>query len=351
MQEQRLACVRDRGMAEGLAQALSHYTLGELRSCQRVKSGNVDENWIVGSSRGRLFVKRRHPRRRQPEPTIRAQHALVARLRESTFPAPATVPTTKGSPFLDLEGDVYEVWQYVEGRSYDSARPAQLEAAAETLAWYHSCVQDFEPASFRDAGPLYSPAQTRSELDRLSQAWQLDQDPGLSRASHRLASRIDALAVHFGKHGDLPKLVIHGDYHGGNLLFAGDRVVGLVDYDKANWQPRITELAEALIYFASPRPGHMRNIVYPGFLDQGRFVRFIKVYAGALGIREREACALPDYICCIWLFWSLRRSLERAAHRPENASPALQETLALGTWASINRDRIIQIALRSQNTI
>jgi len=99
-------------------------------------------------------------------------------------------------------------------------------------------------------------------------------------------------------------------------------------------------LAEALIYFASPRPGHLKHLVYPGFLDWEPFTRFLQNYARAAALKENELPALSDYVCCIWLSVSLERLLEKGS-RPAKGLEALREVLALGRWADANTHRML----------
>jgi homoserine kinase type II len=329
---------------EQLSRVLDHYDLGGLNAVRRIERGFVDEVWRVDTDRGRYFLKRRHPRRRQSDCLVHAQHALIKWLQLAGFPAPTLVPTSSSETFLILEGELYEVEEYIDGKPYDHDRPEHLEAAAGTLGRYHLCVEGFAPSALRQRGRLYSPANSREILSHLGVAWQFDRDPALMQLARQLERQVDDLEDRFARHGDLPYLVIHGDYYAGNLLFEGARVVGVVDYDKANWQPRVAELAEALIYFASPRPGHLKHLVYPGFLDREPFFRFLQNYACVVNLEGIEMGALPDYIGCIWLSMSLRRLLERERHRPAEALEALQEVLALGTWASVDALQMVEIA-------
>jgi homoserine kinase type II len=322
-----------------LARVLGCYPLGELKGAWRTEHGFVNDNWIVETSRGRYFLKRRHPSLRQPD-FIRAQHALIVHLRQSDFPAPILVPTIHGETLLVLDGECYEVQVYIEGTPYDHDRSVHLEEAAVTLGRYHTLVQGFAPAALCGLGDLYTPTILSANLTNLAQAWQLDRNPNLARIASQLAAQAIDLATRFARHGALPQLVIHGDYYAGNLLFDGDHIVGVVDYDKARWQPRVVELAEALIYFASPRRGHLKRLVYPGFLNWDPFARFLHAYARAAVPDENEVHALPDYVQCIWLQISLQRLLEKGP-RPAEALDALQEVLALGDWASANASQMI----------
>ena len=329
-------------MKEKLARVLGYYALGGLKAARRTEHGFVNDNWIVETGRGRYFLKRRHPRLRQPD-LIRAQHDLIERLRQAGFPAPTIVPTATGETFLVLGGEFYEIHAHIEGEPYDHDRPAHLEEAALTLGHYHIHVEGFAPQALRDLGGLYSPAILSTILAHLTEAWQLDRDPDLARARRQLEAQAADLTICFAGHGALPHRVIHGDYYAGNLLFDGDRIVGVVDYDKARWQPRVVELAEALIYFASPRPGHLKHLVYPGFLDWEPFARFLQNYARAAVLVENEMRALLDYIRCIWLAVSLKRLLEKGP-RPPEALEALREVLTLGNWASANARQMVKVA-------
>jgi homoserine kinase type II len=329
-------------MENELRRVLDHYNLGKPMTIQQVERGFVNENWIVKTDRGQYFLKRRHPHLRNPD-VIRAQHALVEHLRRASFPAPTVIPTASGETLLMLDDEFYEIHEYVRGTPYDHASSAHFQEAVQTLSLYHTHVQGFAPQALCDLGELYSPAILRANLTNLTKAWAFGQDVELVQ----LEVHATDLETHFTEHGALPHLVIHGDYYAGNLLFEGDHIVGVVDYDKARWQPRVVELAEALIYFTSPRPGHLKHLVYPGFLEWEPFTRFLRHYARVITLEENEVRALPDYVRCIWLSISLQRLLEKGP-RPAEALDALREVLALGNWARDNTQRMIKITHQSK---
>jgi len=249
---------------------------------------------------------------------------------------------------LMLGGQCYEIQGFIDGDPYDHDRSTHLEEAAVTLGHYHTYVQGFSPPALRGLVELYSPAILQSVLTALITAWELDQDSDLAPSIRRLRIHTDELAERFAGHGALPCLVIHGDYYGGNLLFDGDRIIGVVDYDKARWQPRIVELAEALIYFSSPRPGNLQHLVYPGVLDWERFAHFWRNYARVVALKKGEGRALPDYVRCIWLQMSLTRLLEKGS-RPPEAYAALQEVLVLANWARANTQPMVEVGRSVKN--
>jgi homoserine kinase type II len=330
-------------MESTLEHVLSHYRLGSLTQAHRIEQGFVNENWAITTTRGRFFVKRHPPRPRQA-PLIRAQHELIEFLRHRGFPAPTLIKGLDGQTLLFLDDLWYEVQEHIAGEPYDHQRSAHLEQAALTLAKYHSCVEGFAPSILCTLGQLYTPHTVRETLNRLARSWQANLDPALAGLISNLEARTHKLATAFARHGALRHLIIHGDYYADNLIFRGDTVVGVVDYDKARWEPRVVELAEALIYFSAPRPGQMRHIVYPGFLQWAPLLRFLEVYNYTRTLEKEEAQALPDYVGAVWLFWSLRRLLE-GGPRPDFASEALEEAVALFDWAQSNAGQMTEAAL------
>jgi homoserine kinase type II len=259
-----------------------------------------------------------------------------------------------------LEGRVYEVQDYINGEPYDPDRPSHLEAAGLTLAHYHTLVEGFAPPALCTRGLLYSPTRVDFFLERLCESWQVEQEPDLAKVARRLRHEAHRLAARFARHGGLPHRVIHGDYWAGNLLFETDRVIGLVDYDKANWQPRLAELAEVLIYFSSARPGPFQHLVYPGFLQWEPFTCFLKAYTTASDVNQAEILALPDIICAIWFSVSIKRLWQGVRsryspgrkeqqrvpppRRPREALAALQEALDLVEWATVHAQQMVEIA-------
>ena len=329
-----------------IMRVLQNYDLGELKSTRQIERGFVNKNWIIETTRGQYFLKRRHPDLRNHD-LILTQHALISHLRLSGFPVPEILAATGGNTLVVLDGEFYEIHEFIAGSSFQHTRLAHLQEAAIKLGNYHVCVQGFKPLALQDTGSLYNPAVLTDYLTELKKSWGLEQDLLMQQIVRELESHAKDLAICFDKQGDLPYLFIHGDYHGGNLIFDSNHIVGVVDYDKACWQPRVVEVAEALIYFTSPRPGHLKHLVYPGFLEWDKFKRFLRYYSQGIDseaediiLRKNEVLALPDYIRCIWLSNALQNVYDKK-YRSTEANAVLMELLALGNWSVTNRQKII----------
>lgn len=333
---------------EEISHVLAHYDLGELRACRRVEHGYVNDNWIVETTTGQYFLKRRHPSLRKPR-RIRAQHVLIRHLRSVHFPAPAIIPTRAGNTFLEHQGEIYEIHSYVAGQLCDIERPAHLAEAAHTLGWYHTVIDGFDHREFHRSKSRYSAASLARILDRLTENLAGTQTPDLAELLGGLRAHARDLAARFTEFGQLPELVIHGDFYAENLIFQGDRVAGVVDYDLAQWSWQVLELAEAVIYFATQRQSRLKHIVYSDVLDLGAVHRFLVAYDEARALTDAEITALPHFIRTIWLCASLDPPLGPQLDR-DTAPEALPEVLTLAGWAEAHASDLVEIGFAARTS-
>lgn len=331
---------------ETIVAVLEHYDLGELQDCHYIHHGVVGDPWWIETTTGEYFFKRRYRARSDPR-LITAQHALVEHLSANGFPAPDIMPTQRGALFLDLRGEIYEVHRFIPGGLCDVSKPAQFAAAARTLGWYHRTVQAFDQPDLHWPRQRYSPKALGEILDQLVAEWRGRTDARLESFVGELKEHHHDLTARFDGFDELPELIIHGDYYADNLIFQGDSVVGVVDYDLAHWCFRAMELAEALIYFAKAGSARFKHIVYPDVLDLDAVGRFLAAYNATSRLSEPEVYALPHLIRTIWLCASLAPPLEPRVGLA-SAPQALPEILALAGWARAHAGDIIAIGLATR---
>ena len=148
-------------------------------------------------------------------------------------------------------------------------------------------------------GDRYGPSHIATSLNGISCALGAH-GRSLPRAiGQHVSDHVADLRTRFASHGELPRLMAHGDYQGDNYLLKQDTLLGVVDYDKASHQKRRAEVAEALIYFSSHQERLLQRLAYPGGREWTPFSSFLASYATAAQLTDRESLALPDYIRCI----------------------------------------------------
>jgi Ser/Thr protein kinase RdoA (MazF antagonist) len=339
---------------QALTAILAEYSLGVFQSCARIELGHVNEKWLLETEQGQYLVKRRYASLRQPS-LIQAQNALVQHLRRAGFPAPTVMRTRYGNPFLPHEGEIYEVQVYVAGNPFDAADPAHLTSSACMLGMYHNTVQGFDHRDLHLPAERYGATALSWTYKKLLANWLTSTAPRdhialLNPMIQELGEHVQDLRIRYLKRGRVPELVIHGDYHGANLVFQGHCIVAVVDYDLANWAARAMEVAEAIIAFCTDPKLELEHIVYRGALDLALVKRFVTGYLEESLLSEAEIYALPDIIRTIWLCASLDPPLEPPLSC-ESAPRALPEILTLARWALVHASEIVELCLAAREAI
>lgn len=330
---------------------LAEYDLGGLLRCAYIERGFVNEKWLFETETGQYLLKRRQASLRSL-PLVQAQHDLVQHLGSHGFPAPALVHTRDGDTFLSHEGQVYELQQYVPGDPFDPAEPEHLAASARMLGSYHKAVRGFDHQGLHRPMERYGAVALSRIAKALLESWGPSltptEDGTLLRSLIReLDGHVRDLECRYQDFGQLPELVIHGDFYGGNLIFRNHRIVAVVDYDLAHWCSRAMEVAEAIIAFCTDPGLELEHIVYAGALDLEVVNRFVIAYMEEALLSEAEIQALPDMIRTIWLCASLDPPLKPPLSR-KAAPQALPEILTLADWAVAHGSAINELCLAAR---
>jgi len=289
-----LLASRREGFAAGeLAMALSHYETGVIESVIELPRGSADKPKVVlKTERGLLLLKRRSASR--DEKRVSFVHGVQAHLTSRGVALPRLVGTRRErAASVRLGEKVYELYEFVRGGMYDSSAEA-TEAAGQALADLHLAAASYRPKWAPSSGGYHALSQLGAQLERLPERRQ-----SLEPAQHALGSLREAYehASHEASQagvGAWPRQVIHGDWHPGNLLFAGGEVTAVVDFDSARVDIRVMDLASGALQFSLLRGGS-DPAAWPAELDVSRFGAFLSGYDGVVGCRISvgEINALP----------------------------------------------------------
>ena len=265
-------------------EALARWDLGELVSVERLVGGSsASPKFIARAQRGAFVLKRRAPRVSDAE-RIGFSHALIAASARAGVPVASPVRSRTGAAFEMAAGGSWELFPFIEGERWSRTDPqaaaggdalGRMHRAGLDLLWhghvvassYHANLTVLEalrlaPASVLRVEPDADAAELRSACESLGQAYR------------EASAAVDELG-----YASLDSQVVHGDFHPGNLLFTGDEVAGVIDFDAARIEPAVVDFANAIMQFAAVR-GRARKLArWPAALDQGRFTAFARAYA------------------------------------------------------------------------
>jgi homoserine kinase type II len=295
-----MALEREHFSPSELAVVLSHYDLGVVESAKEFPRGSRrSPKLLLATPNGSFILKRRAIGRDDPFKVAFA-HALVAHLRRRKFPAPALL-NTRGveNSILSLNGRVYEMFEFVEGDRYDDSLEQTLHAGY-VLARYHEAVADFHSEWTPPPGSYHAAPMVRQGLNAIPTVASghdsvVGHEAELLQLTQELYEIYDASAAAVEAVGfsAWPTTIIHGDWHPGNLLFRGQRVCAVLDFDAARWQPPVIDVAYGLLQFSILRsqadPEH-----WPDYADESRARRFWTGVLSHAQLPSEQRRALPD---------------------------------------------------------
>lgn len=279
-----------------LHEILSHYDLGELVEAKKNERGYVNTSFAIQTVRdgvrSRYFL-RKYKAGIRPEEVV-FEHSLINHLVAAGSPPVAKLHLTrKGETFVhrpagkgDRSDAYYAVFDFLPGEdryTWVAPRCTQEEAknAAIALARFHQAVSQFEPRGRRaeprilDLLPLI--AQNLASCPDKSKNTIFDAYllKHCDLVQENIANTLAALS--HAECQDMPQIIVHCDYHPGNLMFRGDEITGLFDFDWSKVDFRCFDVALAMWYFFDtwdePHNGQLR-------LDEVR--TFLSTYQGAL---------------------------------------------------------------------
>ncbi len=221
---------------------LRDFGVAGYRSHHPIAVGTINTNVRVETDDGTLFLRVNEGKSLDD---VGREAAIVAHLAARGVPTPVQRVATSGQPFVLWKDQIVSLFPWVAGRTLERAEltAAHGAAAGAALARLHLAGADFAD---RRAG-RYEP----DEIDRrLAHVAGLGR-PELMPAQAILTSELGTLA---GERAvGLPAGLIHGDLFVDNVLFAGDHLAALLDFEQASWGRLAYDLAVTVLAFGFGR--------------------------------------------------------------------------------------------------
>jgi homoserine kinase type II len=313
------------GQALPIAELADLWPLGGWAALERVPGGK-NEHVRLFARDGVYYLRRSY--RSKPREELVAQLKLMRLLRSRGFPAPEIVPARTGADHSEIAGRLWVATRGVDGTPFDDGSPAHLRALGRTLAWYHRVVAD-QPVTAREPGVL---AELRRRLDGG------DLEPALQTRAARVVEQLTALLP------DLPRVTVHGGARRSSLVFDGDQVVGVLDFDSAHPDLRALDLAVAVhdVGKVYTRLGEADHKVA---LDLDRVAELLDAYGREVRPTAAEIQALPLLLEAKRLKRGLGRRLRVVDGEPlsENDHAKIRLEDSRLAWLDEHRDAVAAV--------
>jgi Ser/Thr protein kinase RdoA (MazF antagonist) len=311
---------------------LGFYDLGFPQNI-RPLGGTATPKFAVELPTGR-FVVRRRPDEFASEPMIRFDHIMLERLFQKGLPVPRPQINRDGRTWVLLDKSVYEVLSCVEGELFTQGDVTAIKDVGCFLANFHLVsITDYplgKEGMLREDHPdllmplavsLQSVCTTKDDKNKIL----------------KIMDEIQFLRTHLEQrvYHTLPKAVIHGDIHPGNLKFRNSKVSAVYDFDYLSSQARIRDVCDALVFFASDRNDILNvddiySLTQPFRINCDLATVLLKAYNKITKIEKVEFQALPLILHSQWIQIRLRGS--RKVPDYEKIPFVLQDFFSMLDW-------------------
>ena len=267
-----------------LAVVLSHYDLGDIEQIRVYSRGSRRAPKArITTGRGDFLLKRRAPGRDDPY-RVAFAHSLLLYLQERGYPVPALIGTRQGNnSMLQVDGRMYELFEFAPGTRYGGSARA-TERAGGALGALHRLLGEFQPPYEPPVATYHAAAGMEAKLNRIPDAV-LAREPQADRKALFRAVEVlgNVYARAVGSVNETgfrswPKGIIHGDWHPGNLLYGGRKVVAVLDFDSARLEPRVADVANAALQFSMKMVASDNLDQWPEGLDVDRIRGLVRGY-------------------------------------------------------------------------
>ena len=294
---------RDTFAIDELAIVLSHFDIGVIDAIQPFARGSRRAPKRLLRAETGLYLLKRRARGKDDPFKVAFAHALQLYLASRKFPLPHLIGTRRdNNSMLQWKGNIYELFEYIKGVSYDNSLAATA-SAGKTLAQFHKLLAEYHPEYEPPTGSYHAARSVAASFDTIPGTLS-KVDPDLARDDGErvrevvdfLRTSYNAAAMKVNELGlpDWPMQIVHSDWHPGNMLFRGPDVVGVIDYDSARLQQRVTDIANGALQL-SILGGGDDPAQWPDFNDDARFKQFLRAYDDVPGctISSAELRTMP----------------------------------------------------------
>ncbi|MFJ4676767.1 MULTISPECIES: phosphotransferase enzyme family protein [unclassified Kitasatospora] len=308
-----------------VAGVLRAYRIPPPLAVEPVAEGLLNRGYRITTAEGGYFLKCYVDRATANRSAITAQHRATTALAARGLPVPAPLADTGGRTVTARGGRLFALYPWVAGhhRHGTGLDPARCGELGALLGVLHGTLAEVCAPLRQPAGVLSAEVEETeriiAELRALARAHR-PYDAFDRQAEQHLAQRLDLLAAHRHRRpgpADAPPTGwTHGDFHGLNVLYRGDTVSAVLDWDKLAPHPVAEEAVRAATLLFNDRA--------TGVLDLPRVRHWARAYR-ATGAADAEQVARAVHR--VWWerlndLWMLQWHYQRRDHRADPLFPA-----------------------------
>ena len=272
------------------------YDVGDWITCKRTPKGSSNISFFVTTSSGKYVL--RCSNSRKTIESIQSEVQLIGFLREKGYPAPEIVTTKTGDGYVENNGSLYLMARFISGDPYDTDNVNHLLETGRSLATYHQVVKTYKDLNFSRPSPSFISLGAKNidslrEFDRLSKNFLTSEEvKELEGVYSYITDQFEMISRETAKiYESLSKVIIQGSFGRSAIIFDGDKIIGVVDFDRATYDVLGIDLAYTIKAFCRILDKNSKD--FGVGLDYTRCGLFMKAYQKIAQLKEEEINTLP----------------------------------------------------------
>ena len=218
-------------------------------------------------------------------------------LANRTFPAQRIMRTNSNSLVCRIEGETYFLTEFFEGIQVSDDEKkisVQIQEAGRMLAKLHRVSKSYmgpkiQRIPFHSRKVLHTLIKVSNKIQLSPKRDKFDLI-ALDVINQKLKF-IEKNPFEFQSFLDINKMMNHGDYHAGNIVFDDNNVIrAVIDFEYCTDMPRIWDIVWALTWFGRKR----RTEAFSGELDTVKLNTFLSAYDNEYPLVLQEKRAIID---------------------------------------------------------
>ncbi len=228
--------VKTKFSAREIQQMINKYNLGQYKFHSYFKEGVVHTNVLVVTSKGKVVLRYYEHRSRE---YVLFEMEVLNYLYHHAYPTPKLFKNHKDEFISWYKEKPFAIFEFVPGKHIKKLNKKQQTELIKNLALLNKLLKSYKPKYFHvreGHNKAYVKSLLRQPME--NQALRAER---MNYLKHQLR------LVSFSP--SLPKGVVHADYNSNNILFQGDKLVAVLDFDDANYNYLIYDVARMLYHW------------------------------------------------------------------------------------------------------
>jgi homoserine kinase type II len=232
----RAMVVKTKFSKKKIEKILSNYDLGKLHSYRGFKSGCVQTSFLINTTKGK-YALRYYDERNLKQISVETEFLL--KLEKTNIPYTRIVKTKKGKPCLPYKKSAILITKFLEGDFKNKNKKTYAKQLGAVAGKIHK-VSRYKAKNYKSKWILnhdFVKKLFESRNRSLKSKFKINHKQTLKEVIRRIKT-IRSIKLPMGmNHGDL----LHDD-----ILFTGNKITGVLDFDDCAYGYLLADLAEIL---------------------------------------------------------------------------------------------------------